>query len=451
MTYGKESALLNTERLRQHAHDIFQAGLQAVDPIDAVKRYVTCDNNILHVEHAQYDLTAYEHVYIIGGGKAGASMAQAMEDILGTRITKGIVNVKYDHLLPTQIVRLHEAGHPVPDEAGVQGTQQIVDLLGASTDHDLVICLISGGGSALLPAPVKGLALQHMQDVTKLLLECGATINEINTIRKHISAIKGGQMARLASPSTLVTLILSDVIGDPLDTIASGPTVTDNQTFEDCLDILDKYGITEKIPPLILERLQQGVRGEIPDTPKAGDPVFANTQNLIVASNALAADAARRKAEALGYTTMLVSTFVEGETREVAKVHAAMVKEILHSGNPMPAPACLISGGETTVTIQGDGLGGRNQEFVLAAAIEIAGLDKVVVFSAGTDGTDGPTDAAGAIADGFTVQRANDQDLAPMAFLKANDSYHFFECLDDLVKTGPTNTNVMDLRIMLVG
>ncbi|GAK61734.1 glycerate 2-kinase [Candidatus Vecturithrix granuli] len=439
------------EVLRQHAIEIFYAGLRAVDPNDAIQRHVSCEGTILHVGSQQYDLDAFRHIYVVGGGKAGASMASAVENLLGERVTQGWVNVKYEHLAPTRTIHIHEAGHPVPDEAGVRGTQEIVHLLETATEQDLVICLISGGGSALLPAPVAGITLQQKQAVTKLLLHCGATINEINTIRKHISAIKGGQLARVAAPATLVTLILSDVIGDPLDTIASGPTVPDSQTFTDCLNILNKYEIEAQIPMPVLQRLQQGAQGEIADTPKAGDPIFRNVQNLIIASNVLAARAAEEKARALHYNPMLLSTFVEGETREVAKVHAAILKEILHSGHPLTAPACIISGGETTVSIQGDGLGGRNQEFVLAAAREIEGLSNVVILSAGTDGTDGPTDAAGAIADGDTVQRAQEKSLDPLAFLKNNDSYHFFEALGDLIKTGPTNTNVMDLRILLAG
>ncbi len=443
--------MMKSTTLRQHAQEIFYAGLQAVDPVDAIKRNVQLEANILKAGSSEYDINAYRNIYVVGGGKAGASMAKGIEDILGKRITKGLVNVKYEHLVPLQTIRIHEAGHPVPDEAGVQGTRRIIDLLESATEFDLVLCLISGGGSALLPAPAEGLTLQQKQDVTSLLLQCGATINEINTIRKHISAIKGGQLARITSPATLITLILSDVIGDPLDTIASGPGVPDSQTFSDCMNILRKYGLEEHVPPPVLKRFQQGRDGEIPDTPKEGDPVFANTQNFIIASNVLAAQAAAQKARGLHYNTMILSTCVEGETQDVAKVHTAILKEILRSGNPLPSPACIISGGETTVTIQGKGLGGRNQEFVLAAADDIDGLDDVVVLSAGTDGTDGPTDAAGAIADGLTIRRATGKNLEPGVYLRNNDSYHFFEQLNDLVKTGPTHTNVMDLRILLVG
>jgi len=436
--------------LRQDARAIFDAGLRAVDPSAAIKRYVRRDGANLFVADRRYDLTAYRRIFVVGGGKAGATMAQALEDLLGDRLTEGLVLVKYQHLAPVTKIRLHEAGHPVPDDAGVAGAKRLAVLLESATVDDLVVCVISGGGSALLPAPADGVTLEDKQAVTQQLLKCGATIHEMNAIRKHISALKGGQLARLAAPATLITLILSDVIGDSLDVIASGPTVPDTHTFDDCLKILRKYNLLDQTPAAVRARLQQGAAGLLAETPKAGDPIFAKTQHVIVASNVLAAQAAAATARALGYQTLILSTFVEGETRDVAKVHAAVAKEIRHTGNPASAPACVISGGETTVTIHGAGLGGRNQEFVLAAACEIADLEGVVVLSAGTDGTDGPTDAAGALADGQTVRRAKAAQLDPRLFLDANDSYHFFDALGDLIKTGPTNTNVMDLRIVLV-
>jgi len=437
------------EQLRQHAREIFQAGLRAVDPIAAIRRYIQRDGATLTVGSTRYDLDAYRHIYVIGGGKAGASMAQAMEEILGHRITAGWVNVKYAHLAPTSIITLHEAGHPVPDQAGAHGVRQIIRLLEHAGANDLVICLISGGGSALLPAPAEGISLEEKQAVTSLLLRCGATIQEINTVRKHISAIKGGQLARIAAPAIMISLMLSDVIGDPLDTIASGPTVPDTFSFADCLKIFEKFHLLAQLPRSVCDYVMRGVRGEIPDTPKSGDPMFEKTQNLIIASNIQAAQAAAEHARTLGYHSLILSASIEGETKEVAKVHAAILKEIMQSGNPLSRPACVISGGETTVTIQGNGLGGRNQEFALAVALDIAGMPGVVALSAGTDGTDGPTDAAGAIADGETVTRAKSQGLDPVAFLANNDSYHFFDTLGDLLKTGPTNTNVMDLRILL--
>jgi hydroxypyruvate reductase len=299
--------------------------------------------------------------------------------------------------------------------------------------------------------PSAGITLEEKQATTKLLLACGANINEMNAIRKHLSQVKGGQLARAAYPATLITLILSDVIGDPLDVIASGPTVADTSTFQEVNSILDKYGIREPLPTSVQKHLAKGLAGEAPETPKPGDAIFAKTQNLIVASNRQAIEAAQAEAQKLGYRTMILSTLIEGETREVARVHAAIAKEIRISGYPLPPPACVISGGETTVTLRGNGLGGRNQEFVLAAAIDILGVPDVVILSAGTDGTDGPTDAAGAIGDGETIRRAMELALQPQAFLNNNDSYRFFEKLGDLLITGPTNTNVMDLRLMLVG
>jgi len=283
--------------------------------------------------------------------------------------------------------------------------------------------------------------------VTRLLLACGANIHEINCVRKHISRIKGGQLARLAAPARVEALLLSDVIGDDLDVIGSGPTAPDASTFGRVKEILDKYALWDRVPVPVRQRIAAGLAGEIPETPKAGDPALARTRNLVVGSNDIAVRAAAARARALGLRTVVLSTFVEGETRDVARMHAAIAKEIAQSGRPVRPPACIITGGETTVTIKGDGLGGRNQEFVLAAAIDIAGLPNVVILSAGTDGSDGPTDAAGAIADGRTFQRLE----SARAYLANNDSYHYFEQLGDLIKTGPTNTNVMDVRLIMVG
>ncbi len=441
---------MNTEKLRKDALVIFQAGVRAVDPVNAVKRHFKLQDSILSVGERTYDLASCNKVYVIGAGKASAAMAQPIEEIFAGRIKASAVNVKYGHDVPLKIIRVIEAGHPVPDEAGLKGTKKIIQLLRQTGEKDLVICLISGGGSALLPYPAKGLTLENKQKVTKYLLEVGATIHEINAVRKHISQVKGGQLARLVYPSTLISLILSDVIGDKLDSIASGPTVPDSSTFSDCLHILDKYNIRQKIPAAVLELLERGARGEIKETPKADDPVFKKTQNVIIGSNILAVKAAREKAEELKYHSLILSSFIEGETKEVAKVHAAIAKEILSTGSPLPRPACIISGGETTVTIRGQGLGGRNQEFVLAAAVEIDGLEDVVILSGGTDGTDGPTDAAGALADGKTVSRAKAQGLDAEYYLRENDSYHFFKLLGDLLITGPTYTNVMDLRLVIV-
>jgi len=377
-------------------------------------------------------------------------MALPLEKILGDFFTEGIIIVKYGHTLPLKKVRIIEAGHPVPDEAGYKGAQECAGILQRSGSKDLIFFLISGGGSALFPYPVNGLTLADKQKTTNVLLDAGADIQEINTLRKHLSQIKGGRSAQLAYPATLISLILSDVIGDELESIASGPTVPDTSTFADCLGIINKYNIKDSLPPAAWEIFNKGIKGEIEETPKSGDPVFEKTHNMIIGNNLLALKAAREKAEKLGYNTLLLSTSIQGESREAAKLHAAIAREILDSRNPIKPPACVLSGGETTVTIHGQGQGGRNQEFVLAAAIEIAGMKNTTLLSCGTDGTDGPTDAAGAITDGTTVNRAVNMKMDPAHYLKANDSYHFFNRLNDLVITGPTFTNVMDLRIILV-
>lgn len=442
---------MKTIKLRKDALAIFQAGVKAVDPKNAVKRHLKRQDEMLSVGNQTYDLTDYKGVYVVGAGKASAAMAKAIEEILADRIKASAINVKYGNSVPLKIVHVNEAGHPVPDEAGLRGTQQIFQLLRQTGEKDLVICLISGGGSALLPCPAEGLNLENKQQVTKLLLEVGATIHEINAVRKHISQVKGGQLARLIYPSTLISLVLSDVIGDNLDSIASGPTVPDSSTFSDCLHILENYNIQQKIPSVVYELLKRGARGEIKETPKADDPAFKRSQNVIIGSNILAVKAAKEKADELKYQSLILSSFIEGETRDVAKVHTAIAKEILSTGYPIARPACVISGGETTVTIRGKGLGGRNQEFALAAAIEIDGLEGVVILSGGTDGTDGPTDAAGAIVDGATVHRAKTEGLDAEYHLRENDSYHFFKPLGDLLITGPTYTNVMDLRLVIVG
>jgi hydroxypyruvate reductase len=378
-------------------------------------------------------------------------MAAALERVPGLHISSGLVNVKYGHTARLRRVELCECGHPVPDKNGMRGAQRIAEIARGAGSKDLVICLISGGASALLPLPAEGISLADKQATTKALLACGADIHELNTVRKHLSAIKGGQLARLASPASVITLVLSDVIGDDLDVIGSGPTVPDTSTFADALDILRRYRLVKHVPKAVRERLERGAAGGIEETPSPGDPVFSRVRNVIVGNNRIAIDAMVRVARTLGYRSMVLSTMIEGEAREVARVHAAIARQIRLSGQPMKPPACIISGGETTVTLRGRGLGGRNQEFVLAAARDISGLRNTVMLSAGTDGTDGPTDAAGAIADGRTIARAAEIGLNVPDSLANNDSYHFFEPLGDLIRTGPTGTNVMDVQVVLVG
>ena len=446
----EDNERMNIARAREDVLAIFQAGVKAVDPAQAIKNHLKLEENRLIVGEKTTDLSGFDRISVIGAGKASAAMARAMEKILDERLNSGLVITKHNHSLPLDKVQVIEAGHPLPDEAGFQGARQIIQFLEPMDEKDLVFFLISGGGSALLPFPVEGLTLEDKQNVTKILLEVGANIHEINTLRKHLSRVKGGRLAKVAYPATLISLILSDVIGDDLDSIASGPTVPDHSTFADCMDILDKYQITYQLPSVVVDILKKGTHGEIEDTPKAGDPAFERTKNLIIGSNILAVKAAAEKAGELGYNPLILSTFIEGETKDVARAHAAIAKEILNSGNPIKRPACVISGGETTVTIRGKGKGGRNQEFSLAAAIEIDGVEGTVILSAGTDGTDGPTDAAGAVADGRTVSRARNLGLNPDDYLRDNDSYHFFEALNDLIITGPTYTNVMDLRLVLI-
>ena len=314
-----------------------------------------------------------------------------------------------------------------------------------------MLCLISGGGSALLVAPAEGVTLEDKQAVTRLLLACGADIHEINTIRKHLSRAKGGGLARFAYPATVISLILSDVIGDDLNVIASGPAVPDTSTFEDTRRVLEKYDIQDRVPASVQSRIQQGLVGDIEETPKIGDAVFQKCYTELVGTNIQALKAAGQQAEELGYQTLILSSTVEGEAREVVKVLTAIGKEVRDSGNPLSAPACILCGGETTVTIRGDGKGGRNQEFALAAALGLDGIENIVVLAGGTDGNDGPTDAAGAMADGRTLARAQAKGLDPLDYLRRNDSYHFFQTLEDLVITGPTLTNVMDVYMILVG
>ena len=453
--------VLNVQR--EHASRIIHAALTAVDPATAVRRHMRCDGGCLRVAAPDgervYGLNAYQRVLLVGAGKAGTPMAEAAAAVLGERLSAGAIIVKYGHIGEAgalERMRVFEAGHPVPDAAGVQAAQHLADLLRGATERDLVICLLSGGGSALMPLPVASVSLADLQALTRTLLACGATINEINALRKHLSQLAGGQMARLTAPAPLVSLILSDVVGDPLDVIASGPTVPDPTTYADAWAILERYGVLKQVPAAVLEHLRAGAHGEVAETPKPGDPAFERVQNVVIGSNRIAANAAADAARGLGYHTLLLSTFVEGEAREVARVVAGLAKGVIRGectvppGTRLGRPACLILGGEATVTLRGDGRGGRNQELALAAALALDGWPGVVVTCLATDGTDGPTDAAGAFADGGTVQRAAALGLSAADHLARNDAYPFFAALDDLIMTGPTRTNVNDLIIVLV-
>lgn len=437
-------------RTRNDAITIFSKAVAAVDAGSCVEKHFHIINNNLHVNGGKHDLSKIRKCYLIGAGKATASMASVIEKKMGDRVTEGCIVVKYRHTCKLEKTTIIEAGHPVPDENGYMGAKAILKLAGKAEKNDLVISLFSGGGSALLPLPAQGITLSEKQRTIEELLGCGATIKEINTLRKHISGIKGGRLAQASYPARHIALMLSDVVGDLPDVIASGPTVPDPSSFHDCMEIIKKYGLEKRLPAPIVDHIRSGIAGNIPESPKPGNPVFERTQNIVVGSNINAIQQAKSVAEKMGYCPIVLSSMIQGDTREVSRIHAAIFKEVIRTGNPAAPPACILSGGETTVTVTGKGLGGRNQEFVLCAVPEIAGIDPVVMMSAGTDGTDGPTDAAGAVADNTTLNRAVDAGLNPTDYLRNNDSYHFFKTLGDLIITGPTNTNVMDIRMILV-
>jgi len=443
------------DEMKKMAKGIFFKGLSAVNPSKILKDGIRIEGDCLRIMMEEdsgkiFDLNAFGKIFVIGTGKASHPMAQAIEDSLGDRMTKGVITTKYGYALPLKKTEMIEAGHPIPDQKGYEGAKKIRSLLEESGPKDLVIFLLSGGGSALLPLPADHIDLKEKQEMTQLLLDCGADIKEINTIRKHISQMKGGWLAKWAYPSTVIVFILSDVVGDQLDVIGSGPTVPDSSTFEEAWEILKKYDLLKEISPSIQQYLQLGIEGKVEETPKPGDVVFEKVNHFLIGSNMMALRAAAEEGSSLGFNSLILSSSIVGETRDAARFHAAIAKEVISSANPIPRPACILSGGETTVTIKGNGLGGRNQEFALAGALEISGIEKVVLLSGGTDGTDGPTDAAGAVADHTTVQRAKSLGMDPKAYLENNDAYPFFQRLGDLLITGPTYTNVMDVRILLV-
>ena len=425
--------------LRQSTRAIFEAALAAADVRPLVRRAL-----------AAVQPPETGRLIVVGAGKASGAMAAAVEEAWGDRVTGGLVAVKDGYVAPTSRIRLAEAGHPVPDERGAAAARGIRALVEAATADDLVMVLLSGGGSALTPAPAPPVSLVDKQAVTRLLLSAGANINQLNAVRKHCSLLKGGQLARAAAPSRVHALLLSDVIGDPLDVIASGPTAPDQSTFAEALGMLDRLGVRERAPRSVIERLESGARGQVPETPKADDPLFARVSNVVIGNNQLVVDAAQRKAAELGFAAHVLTRSLEGEAREAAKRFVELGQSIRAGRGPVTAPACLIAGGETTVTVRGRGTGGRCQEFALAAALEMEGLEGVVILAAGTDGTDGLTTAAGALADGESCRRAREQGCDPAARLADNDANRIFAALDDLVVTGPTNTNLLDLYLLLV-
>jgi len=452
-----EQELLNNarasldRRARQLAISALNAALEAADPKNIIRSKVRVEKNILKIGGLSFNLSEFKNVFVVGGGKASGCMAEAVEGLLGDRITDGTINVPYSSPnYETKRIKLEHASHPVPDVAGVRGAKHILDLASQAEENDLIVCLLSGGGSSLMPQPSAGVSLRDKRRVTDMLLKSGATINEINAVRKHISAFKGGWLAKRAYPATVVNLTLSDVVGDPLDSIASGPTVPDSSTFQGAIEILKRYGLWSKIPLSVKKVLLSGQKGLIPETPKAGDKAFEKVHNIVIGNNMTASLAAYNSLKKAGLHTLLLSSCVEGQARDVGVVFASMAKEIAASGNPVPKPAGIVAGGETTVTVVGKGKGGRNQEIALGAALKIGGMDGVVVASLSTDGVDGPTDAAGALADGKTMLRSNELGLNPRKFLVDNDSYSFFSRLGDFIFTGLTGTNVDDVSVIVV-
>jgi len=432
---------------RKLLEEIFSAALSASDPYRAVAGYADAVRR-------QYDTGGFRRLVVVGLGKAAFTMARALHDRLGPLIDRGIVITKYGHADPSRSlspIEVYESGHPLPDENGVRAAQKVIALRGTLDERTFVVCLISGGGSAIFVAPGEGILLTEKQKLTNLLLRCGTPIEELNTVRKHVSRVKGGRLAEILYPARVISLILSDVVGDPLDVIASGVTSPDGSTYADAVAILEKYRLASEVPPSILNHLHCGSRGLASETPKPGDRVFARVDNVIIGSNRLALDAAQKKAEALGLSAEIIAGDVVGEASDYGRKLAAIAREAKDRPGFGGRKLCLISGGEPTVTVRGNGLGGRNTELALAFAIAAKGLTGVSLLSAGTDGADGPTDAAGAVADGTTVDRAGAMGLDAGAFLADNDSYRFFKPLGDLVVTGPTGTNVIDIHLLMIG
>ena len=424
-------------------------GLAAVDAHAAVARAISRQGEELVIGRRRYDLRRYGRVVVVGAGKATASMARVVEQKLGPRLQSGFVVVKYDHGLPTKQIVVAEAGHPIPDHSGQRAAARLCAMAADLGRRDLLIVLLSGGASSLLPAPVAGVTLADKQRTTQELLRCGASILEINTVRKHLSRIKGGRLAELTD-ATIVTLILSDVLGDDLSAIASGPTAPDPTTYHDAVAILKRYCIWQVIPQRVRRHLARGCRGFVSETPKPGSSLFRRVHYHIVGSNDIAVSAVTRAAREAGFRTLVHRPALTGEAREEGKRFGTLARNMVREDKPLQKPCCVVAGGETTVTVTGKGTGGRAQEFAAAAALEIAGLTNVWTVAIGTDGTDGPTDAAGAVVDGHTVARAQRLSVDLKSALKRHNTYPALKTLQQLIITGPTGTNVNDLYLLLV-
>ncbi len=441
-------------RIRSDAAKIWTSALQAVDPESAISRFVRREGRILKIGRCRFNTDDFRRIWILGAGKAAAPMGRAMEKILGKRLTGGLLVTKYGHSLPLRRMEIVEAAHPLPDRNSEAAAARIVSFVESRIEaDDLVLCLFSGGASALLVSPPEGITLKDKLTCTRLLLNAGASIYELNAVRKHLSNLKGGRLARLLTPARFASLVLSDVVGDDLSTIASGPLAPDSSTFADCIEIFRRRALWTSVPRAVKRRLQSGAAGRIEETPKANDPAFREGETVVIGSNTGACTAAAQAARRLGYSTMVLTSRLDGDNEEAARFHMNIAFEVIFARRPLRRPACIISGGETTVKIRGKGVGGRNQEFALHCARRLADMPfPCLVVSLGTDGTDGPTDAAGALADSRTILRSMPHGASFYDdSLKNNDSYSFFKCLGDLIVTGPTRTNVMDIHIVLLG
>ncbi len=431
------------------AERIFVAGVQSVLPGKMISDRVHIQDSLLFISEIQIPLDDLNCIYIIGAGKASAIMAQEIENILGGRITEGHVIVKYGHGCDLKYIKVTEAGHPLPDENGYLAAKKILEIVRKAGSKDLIICLVSGGGSSLLADFPEGSNINDIIIINDLLLKCGADIKEMNTVRKHLSQIKGGQLAKAAHPAILVSLILSDVIGDSLDTIASGPTVPDTTTFEDALSVIEKYDLLTEIPDSLLNYLENGIEGIHPETPKPDDPVFSKINNLIIGSNKIALDAALQKAKEFGLNSFIITSELKGDTIRMAEQIVETAIQF-QKDNTIKKPCCLLFGGETTLKVSGNGTGGRNQHFALYSALLLKNKNGITLLAAGTDGTDGPTNAAGAVVDTITFEHAKKQDLEIEKYIHDFDSFYFFEKSGGHIITGPTLTNVMDLVILII-
>ena len=433
---------------RQIAKDIFLTAVESVKPDKLISRFVSVRGNILQIENHAIDLSAIKNIFVVGAGKASAMMALALEMILDKRITAGHIVTKYDHSIPLKYIGTTEAGHPVPDENGLSGTEKVMSIVNNAGGDDIVICLISGGGSALLPDVPEGCTLDDLKALNNALLKCGANIKQMNCIRKHLSGVKGGMLAKAAYPARVISLILSDVIGDPLDVIASGPTAPDPSTFDEAISIIKEFRIENEIPGKILKLLQDGSDKKRQETLKENDEILLKTSNLIIGSNKLALMIAREKAESFGYESRIITNTLEGDVKDVAGYILDLIREAKDISNNKKT--CLLFAGEPTVKVSGKGLGGRNQHLALIMSKMLKDIPDVTFLSGGTDGSDGPTDAAGAVIDSMTVRNAGALKLDMEKYIENNDSYNFFKQEGGLIITGPTQTNVMDLIVTLI-